>query len=90
MGGRVLELKLPPLLVALVVAGGMYAATRILPGLYISFPGTRLVAAVLGLAGAAVSIAGVVAFRAQRTTLDPLRPTVTTRMVRSGIYRFWS
>jgi protein-S-isoprenylcysteine O-methyltransferase Ste14 len=46
-----------------------------------------VVALVLVLMGAAVSLAGVVSFRRARTTVNPLKPEKTSSLVCSGIYR---
>jgi protein-S-isoprenylcysteine O-methyltransferase Ste14 len=42
----------------------------------------------LALAGALVALAGVVAFRRQETTVNPLTPSESSSLVASGIYRF--
>jgi protein-S-isoprenylcysteine O-methyltransferase Ste14 len=41
----------------------------------------------LGVAGLGSAMAGVVAFRAHRTTVDPVHPDGATSIVSSGIYR---
>ncbi|MDF1628399.1 MAG: isoprenylcysteine carboxylmethyltransferase family protein [Alcanivoracaceae bacterium] len=46
-----------------------------------------VVAVVLVLMGAGVSLAGVVSFRRARTTVNPLKPEKTSSLVCSGIYR---
>nr|WP_255612533.1 isoprenylcysteine carboxylmethyltransferase family protein [Alcanivorax sp. 1008] len=46
-----------------------------------------IVAVVLVLMGAGVSLAGVVSFRRARTTVNPLKPEKTSSLVCSGIYR---
>ena len=69
-----LEARIPPPLVALLVAIGMWALAPALP-----VPGEttteRLVAALACvLLGAVTSLAGVVEFRRSRTTVNPLKP----------------
>lgn len=49
----------------------------------------RLVAAIaIALAGVGIAIAGVVAFRRARTTVNPLKPEATSSLVISGVYGF--
>ena len=90
-GGRQhwLELRIPPVaLVALCVAA-MIAAARFLPGAGFALPGRGLVAIALALPGGLFGIAGVLAFRAARTTVDPRTPGAASSLVHAGIYR-WS
>jgi protein-S-isoprenylcysteine O-methyltransferase Ste14 len=41
----------------------------------------------IALVGVAFSVAGVLAFRRARTTLDPTRPEQASSLVNSGVYR---
>jgi protein-S-isoprenylcysteine O-methyltransferase Ste14 len=82
-----LEARIPPPLVALLVAIGMWALAPTLP-----VPGEttteRFVAALACvLLGAVTSLAGVVAFRRSRTTVNPLRPETASSLVNGGVYR---
>ena len=86
----VLELKIPPPLVAAAVAGGMYAAASLLPQvLALELPqGTRLgVALALAGAGACFDVAGLVAFRKAKTTVNPLTPSKSAAVVTTGVYQ---
>lgn len=86
----VLELKIPPPLVAAAVAGGMYAAASLLPQvLALELPqGTRLgVALALAGAGACFDLAGLLAFRKAKTTVNPLTPSKSATVVTTGVYR---
>jgi hypothetical protein len=67
-----LELKVPPVVVVAVAAGAMWLAAWLLPALHWPFPGNVAAALILGAAGVAASIAGVVEFRRARTTVNPL------------------
>lgn len=82
-----LELKIPPLLVVGFCAALLWAAARLLPGLSFRFPGTPIVASLLAVSGAMMSIAGVIAFRLAHTTVDPRYPEKSTALVSHGIYR---
>ena len=46
------------------------------------------VAITLFLLGALVALAGVLAFRSSRTTVDPRKPEATSALVSSGVYRY--
>jgi protein-S-isoprenylcysteine O-methyltransferase Ste14 len=82
-----LELKIPPPAVTVLVAGMMWGISLITPSL--DAPGLIrvAVAVALGLAGFGIGIAGVIAFRRARTTVNPLKPQTTSALVTSGIYR---
>lgn len=51
-------------------------------------PGKEAVAIVLALSGALVGVAGVVAFRRHKTTVNPFTPEKSSSVVAAGIYRF--
>lgn len=82
-----LELKIPPPLVGAVVAGGMYAAASFVPPVLHLPPGMRVFAALaLAAVGACLDLAGLLAFRKARTTVNPLAPQRSTAMVTNGVY----
>lgn len=83
-----LELKIPPPLVAAAVAGGMYAAASLLLPVLALPPGLR-VGAALALAGvgAGFDLAGLLAFRKAKTTVNPLTPSKSATVVTTGVYR---
>jgi len=82
-----LELKIPPLLVWLVFAGAMLGVAYSAPGLSFALAGSSAIALALVGLGAAVAIAGVVAFRNKRTTVNPLTPSASSVVVSGGVYR---
>jgi protein-S-isoprenylcysteine O-methyltransferase Ste14 len=86
---QALELKIPPLLLVAVFGLTMFGATRLVPTLSFAAPGSSVVAAVLAAVGAITVVAGVVAFRRQRTTVNPTTPGATSSVVSSGVYS-WS
>ena len=55
----------------------------------LAFERSGIVVWALAVAGFAIAIAGVVAFRRVRTTVDPFDPEKTTALVTTGVY-FWS
>jgi protein-S-isoprenylcysteine O-methyltransferase Ste14 len=80
-----LALKLPP--VALVViAGALMWALPPFARLPLADPWRIALGALLVLAGALVCVAGVLAFRRARTTVDPMHPAAASSLVVRGIY----
>ena len=53
----------------------------------LAFERSGIVVWALAVAGFAIAIAGVVAFRRVRTTVDPFDPEKTTALVTVGVYR---
>ena len=83
-----LELKIPPPLVAAAVAGAMTAASVWLPQVLPLPPSVRVGAAlVLVGVGACFDVAGLLAFRKAKTTVNPLAPNRSTAVVSTGVYR---
>jgi protein-S-isoprenylcysteine O-methyltransferase Ste14 len=82
-----LELKIPPLLVWLVVAGAMFGVAYSAPGLSFLLAGSSAIALALVTLGGALTLAGFIAFRAKRTTVNPLTPCASSSVVSSGVYR---
>jgi protein-S-isoprenylcysteine O-methyltransferase Ste14 len=85
---RWLEHRIPPPVIDASFALAMWGIARLLPGLSADWPGRVPASVALALAGAMVSLAGVLAFRRQRTTVNPLKPQRATSLVATGIYRF--
>lgn len=83
-----LELRVPPVPLAAVFAAVMYGLSLFAPGAAVALPGRTRIAVALALLGVAIALAGVVAFRAHRTTVNPLTPSAASVVVSSGIYRF--
>src|SRR5687768_10723507 len=83
-----LELKIPPLLVALVLGLAMLGVSRAASKLSFALPGGLAIALSLVAVGAIVALAGVVAFRRERTTVNPMTPNASSSIVSSGVYRY--
>lgn len=81
-----LALKLPPLVLVALTAGAMWALPALarlpLPPAWRTALGVACAAA-----GLAVCLAGVLAFRQARTTVDPVHPGAASALVVRGIYR---
>lgn len=82
------ELRFPPVLVAVVFAGIMLAASRAVPQVSLSLPANVALAIGVASLGALVALAGVVAFRREGTTVNPLTPGASSMIVSTGVYRF--
>ncbi len=80
-----LELKLPPVALLLAHSMLMGLVAKAWPGG--SVPASTPLALVLALAGTAVALAVVLAFRRASTTMNPTRPGKTSCIVSTGIYR---
>jgi protein-S-isoprenylcysteine O-methyltransferase Ste14 len=83
---QALELKIPPPVFAALIAGAMWAISRVAPSIDAPDPIRIPVAAILALAGGLFLIAGMVSFALARTTINPLKPETTAYLVRSGVY----
>lgn len=82
-----LELKIPPPVVALLVAGAMWMA-KLAPFLAIPRNIGLLAAGTLAMTGFAIAGAGLILFRRAGTTVHPHKPQETSALVTTGIYRF--
>ena len=82
-----LELKIPPLLVSLVIAGAMLAVAYSVPSLSFTLAGSLAIALALVALGGGLALAGVITFRSQRTTVNPLTPSASSSVVSTGVYR---
>lgn len=85
---QALELKVPPPVVALLVALSMWFARSFAPSLGLAVPWRLALAIVLVVLGIALALAGVLAFRKAKTTVNPTKPEATSTVVATGIYRF--
>jgi protein-S-isoprenylcysteine O-methyltransferase Ste14 len=83
-----LELKVPPLFVWLVFGAAMLGVAHAAPSLSFRFAGSSIIAWVLIALGVAVAVAGVIAFRDKRTTVNPLTPDASSSVVTDGLYRY--
>jgi protein-S-isoprenylcysteine O-methyltransferase Ste14 len=84
---HVLELKIPPPIVALVTAVLMWLLSRSLPFFAFVFPAQDAFAIGLAAAGFMIGILGVVTFRRAKTTTNPTKPQSSSSLVSWGVYR---
>lgn len=84
---NVLENKIPPPLVGLFIALGMWGISTITPVILLtSTIKISLVVAFMAI-GAFFDLAGVISFRMAKTTVNPLKPNTASSLVTSGIYQ---
>lgn len=82
-----LELRIPPVALVIIVAAAMAGLAYAVPA-DVVFPAKLLVSVSLVVVGALVAVAGVVAFRRNKTTVNPFTPELSSSLVDTGIYRF--
>lgn len=87
-GLKILELKVPPVVLALIVATGMWGVSALLPAFSFDLPDAVWLSSSIALLGVFVAILGVLAFRNAGTTVDPRVPEQSENLVVSGVYRF--
>lgn len=85
---RVLELRIPPPLVALATGLLMWYLPRLLPQWQLDLPGREGLALLLAGVGGLIALFGIVAFVLARTTINPHKPAATSALVVGGVYRF--
>ena len=83
-----LELKIPPDIVALLIAALMWLASAVTPDLSFPLLVRILVSGVLAVAGAGLIIDARVMLGRARTTWQPGTPGRTAALVTGGVYRF--
>ena len=84
---RSLELRVPPVVLVAVAAGLMALLAWAFPRPALVFPAPYALGGALVGLGAAIAVAGVLAFRRARTTVNPMTPGASSSVVSTGIYR---
>jgi protein-S-isoprenylcysteine O-methyltransferase Ste14 len=85
---QALELKIPPPVVALLMAAAMWGIRQTTPPVDIPMVVRAGIASAFAVAGIGIALWGVIAFRRARTTVNPLKPESASSLVTSGVYRF--
>ena len=83
-----LERKIPPPVVALLMAGLMWLLVRKLGAPSAEIPYKAMVCAVFVTLGLWLDFAAVWLFRRAKTTVNPIRPNNASSLVTSGIYQY--
>lgn len=84
---HILDLKVPPLALALLVGAAMWSVTWAIPAFGFTFPARHLFAMAAVGAGAIIAGMGIVSFRRAKTTVNPMKPDSSSSLVVSGVYR---
>lgn len=82
-----LEHRVPPPLVMTLTGVAMWFSADVLPRVALEDTLRIALAVAVFAAGLAVCLAGVVAFRRAKTTVNPLKPETASKLVIVGIYR---
>ena len=88
-----LDLKIPPPVIGILAAVGMWGIAHGRVPFFSTFfelgvASKYFLAIALLLLGLGLELAGVLAFRQSKTTVNPLKPELTAAVVNHGIYRF--
>lgn len=83
-----LELRIPPPVVAALVAVVMWGLAAFQPVFHLPPPVRQSAVAALVVAGMAFDVLGLVAFLRAKTTVNPLTPGKASALVTQGIYKF--
>jgi len=83
-----LKLKIPPPAVALLFWLLMWLASLLVAPVEMPFAFRMGVAIVLASAGLALGFAGIVSCWKAQTTINPTKPSATSSLVTSGVFRF--
>jgi protein-S-isoprenylcysteine O-methyltransferase Ste14 len=83
-----LELKAPPPIVTVVLAFLMWLTPAAAGLVQIPHPARVLCAVVLVCVGQGIGIAGLVAFRRAKTTVNPVKASSASSLVVQGVYRY--
>ena len=84
----VLELKVPPPIVALVLAFLMWLTPSVAGLVQTPYSVRVLCAVVLVCVGQGIGIAGMIAFRRAKTTVNPVKAGLASSLVIRGAYRY--
>lgn len=82
-----LETKIPPAAVFIIAAILMWLVSTYTPQVDISEPARWILASLMTLSGAVLGLLGIIAFRGEKTTLNPMEPEQAGSLVNSGVYR---
>lgn len=82
-----LEHRIPPPVVAVLVAVGMWLLARSWPVVRFSVPAPFLVGMAVASVGGVISMAGAHEFRRLETTVNPLHPERASKVVTTGIFK---
>ena len=82
-----MKLKLPPALIFIIFGGFMYALDVLLPVGEFDFFGRLWLIRLLLVLGMSIGGISLFQFMKAKTTIDPLAPPKSTRLVTNGVYK---
>jgi protein-S-isoprenylcysteine O-methyltransferase Ste14 len=82
-----LETRIPPPVVMLLAGGLAWLCARYLPAASLAVPFRPFVVALVALGGLAMNLLPKLSFDRAGTTVNPLDPTLASRLVTTGVYR---
>jgi protein-S-isoprenylcysteine O-methyltransferase Ste14 len=85
---KFLENKIPPPLVAVLIAAGMWWLSSFTPLILLTSTLKITLVIVFTLLGIFFALSGAISFRLAKTTVNPLKPNTASALVTSGIYQF--
>jgi len=84
---HILDLRIPPLALVMIVALFMWLGATHTPGLGFRVPFQSMIALSLLSLGVLVCVVGVLQFKKAKTTVNPTKPQASSSLVTTGIYR---
>jgi protein-S-isoprenylcysteine O-methyltransferase Ste14 len=84
---HVLELKIPPVALVIIVALLMWLGAAYAPAFHFQFPFQTIVAWLFGFLGVSACTLGFLEFKRAKTTVNPTKPQKSSSLVTTGIYR---
>jgi protein-S-isoprenylcysteine O-methyltransferase Ste14 len=82
------ELKVPPPLVALLMAALMWVVSRAAPAAGFDFPARTEIAIGCAAIGVLIAVSGALTFRRAGTTVNPMKPDKATSLVTSSVFAY--
>ena len=84
---RVLETKIPPPLVALITGLSMWLSNDYIGSVSVPEDYRVMLAVAVALLGVSCDLGGLISFRIGKTTVNPLRPETSSKLIITGIYK---
>ena len=88
MKATLLEKRIPPVALVLIVGFIMWLVAPYAPRVDAGESVRLVISAILFLLGILFALSGVMAFRTSKTTVDPRKPEASSALVSSGVYRY--
>lgn len=87
MSPRKTALRVPPLIVAGLMAVFMWLLALYMPLVLVTFAGQWIIATIFVLLGAQLAIASVRSLHENETTVNPLQPDTSSALVTDGVFK---